>query len=161
MFQNAYVNCLRLCTDVILIQFLDLVAHGGVLAAVVGAMWDIWVNWCTLKKSCIKYDSFELVESIVWSSLSLTFKLLPSICFFCHGLLLSQPAHSCLTLCPSTNFPISLLHFPTYCSAFHPLLYSHMASLLLLCDGETNEIHFFILLLSMHCIALLISILIT
>lgn len=59
------MNCLRLCADVILKQFLDLVAHGGVLAAVVGAMQDIWVNWCTLKKSCIKYDSFELVESIV------------------------------------------------------------------------------------------------
>lgn len=58
------MNCLRLCADVIVIQFLDLVAHDGVLAAV-GAMQDVWVNWCILKKSCIKYDSFELVESIV------------------------------------------------------------------------------------------------
>jgi len=30
-----------------------------------------------------------------------------------------------------------------------------MASLLQLCDGETYEIHFFILLLSIDCIALL------
>lgn len=37
----------------------------GVLAAVVGAMQDIWLNWCIFKKCCIKYDSLVLVESIV------------------------------------------------------------------------------------------------